>query len=108
MPAKLNHEDRMRLMKFVCSFVWADMKVRDEEKSFVAKLMKKLDLNNADKAQVAKWLEVPPRAEEVDPAQVPHEHRKLFLDTARGLIAADGEIAEEERENLELLEQLLR
>jgi uncharacterized tellurite resistance protein B-like protein len=107
MLGKLDHDDRMRLMKFVCSFAWADLQIADQERSFVHKMMRKLKLDAADARQVEAWLELPPRADEVDPNDVPREHRALFLSVAREVIGADGEISEEERENLALLEQLL-
>ena len=69
--------------------------------------MKKLHLDADEAKQVNRWLELPPRAEEVDPALVPLAHRTLFLAAAREVIAADGTISEEERENFSLLEQLL-
>jgi len=53
-------------------------------------------------------LEVPPPPEEVDPTDIPREHRQLFLDTIRDVITADGEVARDEWENLALFEQLLR
>lgn len=104
---KLDREDRLRLMKFVCSFAWADLEIADQERRFVHRMVAKLGLAEDEKKQVAQWLEVPPRAEDVDPAQVPHAHRQLFLQSAREVIASDGEISEDERENLALLEQLL-
>ena len=103
----LDREDRLRLMKFVCSFAWADLQIAQSERNMVAKLMRKLRLDADEKAQVEEWLELPPPADELDPAQIPDEHRALFLTTAREMIEADGEIADEELENFELLEQLL-
>ena len=103
----LDREDRLRLMKFVCSFAWADLQIAQSERTMVAKLMRKLRLDADEKAQVEEWLELPPPADELDPAQIPDEHRALFLTTAREMIEADGEIADEELENFELLEQLL-
>jgi hypothetical protein len=70
-------------------------------------MVEKLGLDADERKQVAAWLELPPRAEEVDPAAVPHAHRHLFLQAAREIVAADGEISEDERENLALFEQLL-
>jgi uncharacterized tellurite resistance protein B-like protein len=105
---KLAAKDRLRLMKFVCSFVWADLEVKDSEKKFVARMVKKLHLTEDEKAQVQGWLKVPPRPEEVDPTQIPKEHRQMFLDTIRDVITADGEVAPDEWENLSLFEQLLR
>lgn len=108
MLKKLDREERMRLMKFVCSFAWADLEVQDEERTFVKRMMRRLDLDETDQKQVQAWLQVPPPPEEVDPSQVPAEHRKLFLETVRGLVAADKVVDPEERENLALFEQLLR
>ncbi|MCU0680804.1 MAG: hypothetical protein MUF34_00810 [Polyangiaceae bacterium] len=51
---------------------------------------------------------MPPPPEEVDPASVPIEHRRLFLDMVRDLIAADGELRPEEQESFALLEALMR
>lgn len=105
---KLAAKDRMRLMKFVCSFVWADLEVKATERKFVADMVKKLHLTADEKAQVQGWLKVPPRPEEVDPTEIPKEHRQMFLDTIRDVITADGEVDAEEWENLALFEQLLR
>jgi hypothetical protein len=104
---KLDREDRLRLMKFVCSFAWADLEIADQERRLVQRMVEKLGLADDERKQVTKWLEVPPRAEEVDPAQVPLAHRQLFLQAARETIAVDGEISEDERENLALFEALL-
>ena len=103
----MDREDRLRLMKFVCSFAWADLQIAESERKMVAKLVRRLRLDADEKAQVEEWLDLPPPAEELDPSQIPQEHRALFLQTAREMIEADGEIAEEEVENFELLEQLL-
>jgi uncharacterized tellurite resistance protein B-like protein len=108
MVSTLSRPERLRLLKFVCSFAWADLEVQDEERSFVSKLVTKLGLDEQERAQVAHWLQVPPPPEEVDPTQVPREHRKLFLDTVKQLVAADHVLNAEENETLQLFEQLLR
>lgn len=104
---KLKKEDRLLLLKFVCAFAWADLEVKASEKALVKKLVGKLKLDADEKKEVEQWLKTPPRAEEVDPNKIPRAHRKLFLDAARDMIAVDGEIDDNERENLDLLEQLL-
>jgi len=107
---KLSHlepVDRLRLMKFVCAFAWADLEVADQERSFVQKMVRQLHITGDDARQVKAWLELPPKVDGRDPNEIPREHRKIFLDVARELVAADGTISEEERENLSLLEQLL-
>ena len=105
---KLSRQDRLHLMKFVCSFAWADLEIKTSERKFITKMMKKLRLDDAERAQVEQWLEVPPRAEEVDPTRIPSAHRQIFLDTIRDVITSDGEVAKDEWENLSLFEQLLR
>lgn len=108
MLAKLSKEERLRLMRFACSFAWADLEIRQTERDFIKKLQKELKLDADEIAKVEKWLEVPPRPEDVDPAKVPAAHRQMFLDAAKGMIAADGEIDPAEAETYELFEQLLR
>jgi hypothetical protein len=107
MVTKLSGPDRMRLMRFVCSFAWADLEVQDEERHFVCRLMKKLKLSEEEQHEVQEWLKLPPRPEEVDPNEIPADQRELFLTTVRDLVAADNVLAPDERENLELFEQLL-
>lgn len=102
----LTREDRLRLMKFVCSFAWADLEIQDDERQFVNKMIAKLSLEE-DRAQIEGWLRSPPPAEDVDPTRVPQKHRQLLLDAAKAVFNADGVIDPKERENFELLEQLL-
>ncbi|WP_052546655.1 TerB family tellurite resistance protein [Enhygromyxa salina] len=106
MPASLPREDRLRLMKFVCSFAWADLEVQDEERDFVGSMIETLNLQD-DRKQIEGWLKHPPPPEEVDPTDVPREHRELFLDAVRRLVAADDRIDPQEAETLALFEQLL-
>lgn len=104
----LNREDRLQLMRFVCSFAWADLEVTAKEREFIVTLVDRLDLDDDERSEVAQWLEVPPRADDLDPADVPREHRQLFLDAARAMILSDGEVGDVEAENLVILDQLLR
>jgi len=53
------------------------------------------------------WLERPPPPEEVDPAQIAHEHRTIFLGAIREAMTTDHVIDGQERETLRLLEELL-
>lgn len=104
----LNREDRLRLMKFVCSFAWADLEVRPEEREFVSDLIERLQLTSDEARQVRGWLESPPRPDQVDPNDVPVQHRQVFVDTARAVIEQDGEVNEEEAFTLALFERLVR
>ena len=37
--SQLDLEERLRLMKFVCSFAWADLEIQDEERTMVGKMI---------------------------------------------------------------------
>jgi len=103
-PKPLTSADRMRLVQFVCSFAWADLEIRPQERRFVELLVERLELNAAERARAQAWLELPP---DPDPMEIPADQRTLFLEVIKGVIASDGEIAEEESESLALLEALL-
>ncbi len=107
MLTELSKEDRLLLLKFVCAFAWADLEIKDEERAFVHRLVKKLELDADEAEQVEGWLDVAPSPEEVDPAKVPRAHRQVFIDAARAMIYSDGQVDPDERENFELLRQLL-
>jgi len=105
---ELDGAERLQLMKFVCSFAWADLEIRPEEREFVSRLVRRLELGRDEAHQVEQWLKLPPPPEAVDPFEIPLAHREIFIEAVRGIIQADGEVAPEERESLALLEQLLR
>jgi hypothetical protein len=97
----------MKLVEFVCSFAWADLEVRPEERVFISRLIQRLELDDDEDLQVQKWLETPPSVDEVDPTSIPAAHRRVFVESIEGLIASDGEVAQEESETLEVFKQLL-
>ena len=47
MLSKLSRPERLRLMRFVCAFAWADLQVRKEERTFVKRLMDQLELDES-------------------------------------------------------------
>ncbi len=106
--SKLNKTDRMRLMRFVCSFAWADLEINAKERALVKRMVQALHLDAEEKKQVQGWLEKPPRPDEVDPTTVPHAHRQLFIDAIKAMIVADGVVTREEVEDLKLFVALLR
>ena len=107
MLTELDSEDRLRLMKFICSFAWADLEVAEEERAFVTKMTDRLGLSEQEVEKVQEWLKVPPPAEELDPEDIPHAHRQLFIDAARAMVVVDGKIDPDEAENLALFEMLI-
>ena len=74
---RLDRRDRMRLMRFVCSFAWADLEVRPEEREFVRAMVARLALDDDERKKVQCWLDHPPELESVDPTLVPAAHRRV-------------------------------
>lgn len=103
----LSREERLRLLKFVCAAAWANLEISPTEKSFIQSLALRMGLPDDEVGHVGDWLETPPTPEEVDPALVPHEHRRVFLEAVRGAIEADGVVDGPELESLRLLQELL-
>ena len=104
---QLDRRDRLRLVEFVCSFAWADFEIQPEERVFISRLIRRLDLDKDEDLQVQRWLERPPLIDGLDPTSIPPAHRRIFVEAIEGLITADGEIAEEESESFEIFKQLL-
>ena len=104
----MSRAERLQLLRFVTSFAWADLSVSSAERDFIHRLVARLHLDAEEALQVEGWIKVPPPPDDIDPTSVPHEHRQVFLDTVREMMQADGDVSEEERENLALLEQLTR
>jgi hypothetical protein len=107
MLSELDRSERMRLMKFICSFAWADLEIRPQERKFVSGLVGRLELDEDDRHRVEEWLKLPPAPESVDPTAIPPAHRRVFLEAIEGVIVSDGETAPEELENLALMKDLL-
>ncbi len=104
---QLDARERLRLVRFVCSFAWADFEIKPEERVFISRLISRLELGEDENLQVQQWLERPPVLDDLDPTSIPAAHRRLFVEAIEGLISADGEIAEEEHESFEIFKQLL-
>jgi uncharacterized tellurite resistance protein B-like protein len=104
---QLSRDDRLLLLKFVCAFAWTDLKVKDSEKAFVHRLVRRLALEEADRAEVERWLHVAPAPSETDPALIPEQHRRDFVEAVRAVIYADGNVDEEEREQFARLKVAL-
>jgi hypothetical protein len=105
---QLDREERMLLMRFVCSFAWIDLKVTAEERALAAHLISKLELDEDEMIEVANWLKTPPPVDQVDPQDVPHDHKVQFLRAVESMVAVDGEVTDEERESIIVFAQLIR
>jgi hypothetical protein len=98
----------MLLLRFVCSFAWADLAVTPEEREFVSGMIRRLGLREDERVEVEGWLAEPPPPESVDPALVPKEHRMRFVRAVESIIAVDGEVTPTEQEQLVVFARLLR
>ena len=103
MLAELNAAERLLLLKYLCAFAWTDLVVTDAERRFVRRMVKHAELGESDAAQVEAWLDVAPSPASVDVRQVPREKRRVFIEAARALMHADGEVEAEERAQLDRL-----
>jgi uncharacterized tellurite resistance protein B-like protein len=103
----LDREERMRLFRFVCSFAWADLEVADTERKYVNDLVERLEMDSDERTQILAMLELPPAPDDVDPTEIPNEHRQLFLNAMVGMMTADGRVDTAEVETLSLFGQLL-
>jgi uncharacterized tellurite resistance protein B-like protein len=103
----LSKADRLLLLKFVCAFAWTDLEIQEGERRFVQRLVQRLDLDENEKKDVEQWLAIAPSPSEVDPTLIPPEHRHTFVEAARAVIYADGNVDAEEREQLERLKRAL-
>jgi uncharacterized tellurite resistance protein B-like protein len=105
--SQMSRDERMLLLRFACDFAWADQQIRDPEQHFVERLARRFRLDESDRAQVEEWLGSPPTAASVDPSEIPADLRETFLEAARAVIFADGEVGDEERERLQRLKAAL-
>jgi uncharacterized tellurite resistance protein B-like protein len=105
---QLDPKARMALLQFVCSFAWTDLKVQQQERDLVMRVVGRLGLTKAETRQVEQWLQVPPPIDQIDPARIPREHRELFLAAAEVTVKADGRVVPAERDLIAVFRDLLR
>jgi uncharacterized tellurite resistance protein B-like protein len=103
-PTDLRPDDRLKLLRFAASFLWADLTIAEPERTFLLALADELDV--VDEAARA-LIERPPSAEEVDPARVDASLAGAVRDVALRAIAADGHVAKKEMQMFHLLDALL-
>jgi len=104
---QLNRAERLLLLKFVCAFAWTDLEIRPAERKFVKRLIQRLNLDAEERAEVDGWLHIAPAPNSVDPAGIPPQHRRAFIEAIRALIYVDGAVDAEEREQFERLKAAL-
>ncbi len=99
-PSDLTEAERLDLMRFMCSFAWADGEVQPQERKVLEQVLAGLDLGDDARAQASEWLSEPPDMDGFDFAAIDEDTRSLFIDEAFAVAAADGGLAPEELQHL--------
>jgi hypothetical protein len=99
--------DRLCILRFAASFLWADLRVDLAEHAFFLALAKELGVPNASLPTVVDMLHSPPDAEDVDPTRVSPALARVVRDVALRAIASDGRVLPREMELFDLLDELL-
>lgn len=103
----LTNDEKLRLLRFMCAFAWSDLQISAREREFVVGLIGRLGLSPDDAGRAVRWLDHPPAEEELDPSDIPPEHRRLFLEAALEMVSKDGVIDALEAENFAIFEALV-
>ena len=99
--------DRLCVLRFAATFLWADLTVDLAEHSFFQDLARELGVPRASLPDVLDMLDMPPHAEDIDPTRVPPELARTVREVALRAIASDGHVATREMELFDLLDELL-
>ena len=108
MPSRhLPAADRLCILRFAASFLWADLDVDLAEHAFFLALAGELGVPKASLPSVLAMLHRPPHAEDVDPTRVSPDRARTVRDVALRAIASDGRVLAREMELFDLLDELL-
>lgn len=107
MLTELTSEEKLRLLRFMCSFAWADLEISTHERRFVLELIQRMGLAAEEADLAVTWLDHPPAEEDLDPSDIPLDHRRLFLEAALEMVSSDGVIDVMEAENFAVFEALM-
>jgi hypothetical protein len=99
--------DRLCLLRFAASFLWADLHVDLAEHAFFLALAGELGVPRSSLPAVFAMLSAPPEPEEIDPTRVSPDLARAVRDVALRAIASDGRVAPGEMELFDLLDELL-
>jgi hypothetical protein len=99
--------DRLCVLRFAASFLWADLSVDLAEHAFFMTLARELGVPRAAFRDVVEMLAAPPDAEHVDPTRVSPGLARTVRDVALRAIASDGRVLPREMELFDLLDELL-
>jgi hypothetical protein len=98
------HSEKLQLLRFASSFLWADLEVASSERAFMVELAEELEVPSHEALAL---LDSPPNADDVDPSRVPRALAEAIRTIALRAIAADGHVAPAEMSMFDLLDELL-
>lgn len=103
----LPNTDRLCVLRFAASFLWADLDVDLAEHAFFVDLARELGVPTTSLPSVIEMLSSPPEPEQIDPTLVPPDLAATVRDVALRAIASDGRVLPREMELFDLLDELL-
>jgi hypothetical protein len=99
--------DRLCILRFAASFLWADLTVDLAEHAFFLDLVHELGVPDKELRAVFDMLDSPPEPEDVDPTRVSPALARTVRSVALRAIASDGRVVPREMELFDLLDELL-
>jgi len=99
--------DRLCILRFAATFLWADLHVDLAEHAFFIDLARELGVPRHSLPSIADMLSSPPQPEEIDPTRVSPALAARVRDVALRAIASDGRVMAREMELFDLLDELL-
>jgi hypothetical protein len=104
---KMPLSDRLCVLRFASSFLWADLSVDYAEHVFFITLARELGFPSAALPEIIELLNLPPDAGDIDPTRVSSELASTVRAVALRAIASDGRVLEREMHLFDLLDELL-
>jgi hypothetical protein len=98
---------RLCVLRFAATFLWADLDVDLAEHAFFVALAGELGVPQASLPDVVELLSFPPEPEHIDPTLVSPQLAATVRDVALRAIASDGRVMTREMELFDLLDELL-
>jgi uncharacterized membrane protein YebE (DUF533 family) len=99
---ELTEAEQIELMRFLCSFAWADGEVHDTERTVLEQVLGGLTLSPEARADAQAWLSEPPDMEGFDFGAISPEKRSAFIDQAFAVAAAHDGLGAQEIRHLKM------
>ncbi len=99
--------DRLCVLRFAASFLWADLELDLAEHAFFLDLASELGVPESSLPSMVELLSSPPEPEDIDPTRVSPALATTVRNVALRAIASDGRVVPREMELFDLLDELL-